>query len=335
MSHRQNFFYQYTRASGIWVVAILIWVSLPCQVFSQGALSGERYRILISSDIGGSDEDDDQSLVHYLMYADLFDLEGLVSSPPHAGRAKDFKEVIDIYKKDYPKLKKYSKKYPSPSRLNSLVKQGATDPAPEQGFSQSTEGSEWIIKRARKKDPRPLYILVWGAITDVAQALHDAPDIKDKIRVHFIASWNEKIGDPSAFQYIDKNHPDLWMIRDNSTFRGWYVGGKQNDDLGNETFIERHIRHHGALGDYFYPLKKKSIKMGDSPTVARLLKGNPGNPEEESWGGQFMKVKGRPNWWTDIEDPAKAEGKYPGAKTVNKWREEYLRDWQSRMEKLK
>lgn len=293
----------------------------------------EKHRILISSDIGGSDEDDDQSMVHLLMYADLFDIEGLVSSPPHAGRAKDFIEVIDIYEKDFPKLKEASPSYPSGAFLKSIVKQGAIDPAPAQGFSQPTEGSEWIITCAKKKDPRPLHVLVWGSITDVAQALHDAPEIKDKIRVHFIASWNE-VQDPASFQYIDTHHPDVWMIRDNSTFRGWYSGGNQLADLGNETFIENHIRGHGALGDYFYPLKKKSIKMGDTPTVARLVWGDPEDPTKDSWGGSFVRVSGRPNWWTDDPNPALAEGKYPGAKTVNKWREAFLRDWQRRMQRL-
>ena len=32
------------------------------------------------------------------------------------------------------------------------------------------------------------------------------------------------------------------------------------------------------------------------------------------------------NWWTDDPDPAVAEGMHHGAKTVNKWRREYLGD---------
>ena len=44
-----------------------------------GALAGHRHRILVSTDIGGTDPDDFQSMVHLLVYADLFDLEGLIS----------------------------------------------------------------------------------------------------------------------------------------------------------------------------------------------------------------------------------------------------------------
>jgi hypothetical protein len=38
-------------------------------------------RVLVSTDAGGTDYDDFQSLVHLFVYADRFDLEGLVSSP--------------------------------------------------------------------------------------------------------------------------------------------------------------------------------------------------------------------------------------------------------------
>ena len=43
----------------------------------------EKPRILISTDIGGTDPDDNQSLAHLLMYSDRFQIEGLVSSPSY------------------------------------------------------------------------------------------------------------------------------------------------------------------------------------------------------------------------------------------------------------
>ena len=36
----------------------------------RGALAGHRYRVLVSTDIGGTDPDDFQSMVHLLVYAD-------------------------------------------------------------------------------------------------------------------------------------------------------------------------------------------------------------------------------------------------------------------------
>ena len=40
-----------------------------------------------------------------------------------------------------------------------------------------------------------------------------------------------------------------------------------------------------------------------------------------------------PNWWTDDPDPAVAEGENQGARTVSRWREEYLRDFAERMKR--
>ncbi len=47
-----------------------------------GALAGQQPRVIVSTDIGGSDPDDFQSMVHLLLYANVLDIEGLVSSPP-------------------------------------------------------------------------------------------------------------------------------------------------------------------------------------------------------------------------------------------------------------
>lgn len=41
----------------------------------------QKPRILISTDIGGTDPDDNQSMAHLLMYSDNFQIEGLISSP--------------------------------------------------------------------------------------------------------------------------------------------------------------------------------------------------------------------------------------------------------------
>ena len=39
-----------------------------------------------------------------------------------------------------------------------------------------------------------------------------------------------------------------------------------------------------------------------------------------------------PHWWIDDPDPAVAEGVHPGAKSVNQWREDFLRDFAERMD---
>ena len=67
-----------------------------------------------------------------------------------------------------------------------------------------------------------------------------------------------------------------------------------------------------------------------------LLRGDAENPETPSWGGAFVRPDpARPTYWTCNPDPALQERTFPGARTVNRWREAYLRDWQTRMAWLK
>ena len=93
---------------GLCSVVIIMAATMATEAESQtrlqgGALAGDRPRVIVSTDIGGSDPDDFQSMVHLLVYADVLDIEGLVSSPPKAGRAKHILEVIDAYEKDFDK----------------------------------------------------------------------------------------------------------------------------------------------------------------------------------------------------------------------------------------
>ena len=108
------------------------------------------------------------------------------------------------------------------------------------------------------------------------------------------------------------------------------MGGYQEGDYGNLSFVETHIKGHGALGDLFYT-QKKDIKMGDTPSVLYLLHGNPDDPEGESWGGTYVRTDHGPHYWTDNPIDSLIENKRPGAKTVNKFRKDYLDDWASRM----
>lgn len=253
------------------------------------ALSGMRPRVIVSTDVGGTDPDDFQSLVHLLVYADLFDLEGLVSSPYGPGRREHILQVVDCYARDYANLRRHSERYPDSEALRAVAKQGAVDSPGPAGVGKATEGSEWIVRCARRADPRPLWVLVWGGIEDLAQALHDAPDILPKLRVYFIGGPN-KMWSVDAYNYIETRHRELWIIEANSTYRGWFVGNNQEGEFSNAGFVKAHVAGRGCLGDFFASLLRGSLKMGDSPSVGYLLRGVPGDPSQPSWGGRFVRV---------------------------------------------
>ena len=257
-----------------------------------GALDGERPRVLVSTDIGGTDPDDFQSMVHLLLYADVLDIEGLISSPYGPGRKEHILEVIKAYESDYANLKSHSDTYPHPERLRAITKQGEIRRAPYAGIRRPTEGSDWMIHCAQRDDPRPLHVLVWGGIEDLAQALHDAPNVLSKLRVYWIGGPNKKWS-PDAYQYLVEAHPSLWFIESNSTYRGWFLGGKQSGQWGNKAFADHRIAGKGALGKLFIS-KKAEIKMGDTPSLGWLLKGTPQDPTQPSWGGRYVGTAQRP-----------------------------------------
>ncbi|MBW3628646.1 MAG: DUF1593 domain-containing protein [Gemmatimonadetes bacterium] len=392
-----------------------------------------RDRVVVSTDIGGTDPDDFQSMVHLLVYADSLDLEGLISSPYGPGRKQHILEVIGHYERDYASLRTYSDEYPTPDGLRSISKQGAIEGPGYSGVGRTTEGSEWLVRCARRDDARPLYVLVWGGIEDLAQALHDAPDILPKLRVYFIGGPNKKWS-ADAYQYIATHHQRLSIIESNATYRGWFVGGEQRGEWGNSAFVAAHVAGKGALGRFFAIQLGETVKMGDTPSVGWLLSGRPEDPWQPGWGGRFVRAWDRsqstfrrltagadrieqfgvlelilafgtgapaapratleienqvlpgyidgegavrfrfspkdaalyrytirsnvaaldgslgeitavrpppeaaarpserwPNWWTDDPSPEMAEGPHLGARTVSRWREDFLRDFAARM----
>jgi len=398
----------------------------------QDVAAGQRPRVIVTTDIGGTDPDDFQSLVHFLLYADMFDVERLDSSPYGPGRREHILQVIQYYERDYANLKTHASGYPTPAALRAITWQGAIESAGPAGFDRPTEGSRHIIAAARRADTRPLYVLVWGGIDDLAQALHDAPDILPKLRVYFIGGPN-KMWSVNAYNYIEEHHPGLWIIEANTTYRGWFTGGNQSGEWDNTAFVTARLAGRGALGDFFATQLKGTVKMGDSPSVGYLL-GTPDDPSQPGWGGRFVRVWDRrktifdrlttaadtaeafgvvefslpipagmtarnsarmvfdgripapatndgrrlrfrfsprdakvwayviesdvpaldgqsgqftaappppdrfsrpsarhPHWWTDDQDPAAAEGVHPGAKSVSRWREAFLRDFAVRI----
>lgn len=248
-----------------------------------------QHRVIISTDIGGTDDDDFQSMIHYLMYSDQFRTEGLISSAFGDGRVADIHHVIDLYEKDYPKLKVRSASFPLPEELRSITKQGAIERAPFQGFSESSEGSKWIVECAKRPADDPLWVLVWGGLEDVAQALHDAPEIQDTIRVYWIGGPNKKWS-ANAYHYIISNFPNLRMIEANATYRGLFVDDHSDEPTNIKNFYQHHIKGRGAVGKDFINYYKGEIKMGDTPSVAYLMHGDPEHPAGESWGGSFVPL---------------------------------------------
>lgn len=272
------------------MTGLILLAALAVQVHAADPGTRERQRVLVSTDIGGTDPDDNQSMAHLLMYTDRFDLEGLVSSPSYGeGNKEEILRMIDLYEKDLPVLGKHIGGLMSPDSLRAITKQGRKGAAPYCGYTTPTEGSEWIIECARRQSDRPLWISVWGGLEDVAQALHDAPDIAGKIKVHWIGGPNKKWS-TNSYAYIVENFPDLYMIEDNASYRG-FIAEKKNPDRYNAGFYEAYLAGAGNLGRDFIRYYDGLPKMGDTPALLYVMDGDPDDPTGESWGGSFEPTR--------------------------------------------
>jgi len=251
-------------------------------------------RILISTDIGGTDPDDNQSLIHLLMYTERFDIEGLVSSPSYGdGSKQEILRTIDLYEKDLPGLQHHIQGQATPEYLRSITKQGRQGRAPFKGHATATEGSDWIIACAQKKSDRPLWILVWGGLEDVAQALHDNPGIQNKIKVFWIGGPNKKWS-ANSYAYIAQNFPKLWFIESNASYYGFFSDNVP-DSVSNKNYYKNYIKEAGYLGkDYKDNRYKGNLKMGDTPSLLYMMDGDPNDPARENWGGSYIPFKQSP-----------------------------------------
>src|SRR5688500_11403800 len=253
-----------------------------------------KLRILISTDIGGTDPDDNQSMAHLLMYSDKFVIEGLVSSPSYGnGSKEEILRMISLYEKDLPKLTKHHKGLATPDYLRSVTKQGRQGNAPYTGYTTATEGSNWIINCAKKKSTQPLWVLGCGGLEDLAQALHDAPEIQNNIRVYWIVGSNNKWS-ANNYVYIAKNFPALWFIEVNSSYYGFFSNNNILDSIKSSNYYDRYIKSAGYLGKDFKNYYSGEVKMGDTPSLLYMMDGNPNNPMRESWGGSFEKLNRSP-----------------------------------------
>ncbi len=307
----------------------------------------QKPRVIVMTDIsslkgGILEPDDTQSMIRLLLYANEFDIEGLIATAyGEYGIHPDYIEtLIRGYGQVHPKLVCHDPAYPRHEELLSLIKSGSPRCGmTELGEGKDTEASEWIIRMADRKDGRPLWILLWGGALDLAQAVwkvksartnKEAMDFLGKLRIYSIGDQYDESG-----RWLKETCPELFYITNYRAFRGIYRGGCE--ELVSPAWVERNIYGHGELAE-LYPMYcggdpwgcVRGIKEGDTPSFLYLIPNgmhDPEKPWEESWGGQFYPVTKKDNCrhFEDANDPPKA------AQSVWKWREAFQGDFARRL----
>jgi hypothetical protein len=286
---------------------------LPSIIFGQAGVP----RVVICTDIGG-DPDDRQSLVRFLLYSNVLEIEGLIGAGyqanPLRGDTSIINEIISAYASVRNNLLVHEPGFPTANYLYSVVAEGQRfDGFPGMdgvGNGFSTQGSDLIIDVLAEDDDRPVWFLAWGGISTLAQALWEINDsgtltlaqkmeMMNKVRVYDIA------GQDNAGAWIASTFDFIPYIRNQKIFRAMSVhstGKWPESDLLDPPYNSEQFFHnwfsthiiigHGVFGA-MYP-EAAWIYEGDSPSFMFLLPNGLNDPEawwQGSWGGRFTRGK--------------------------------------------
>lgn len=147
---------------------------LSVMLLSAGCNSREEPlpRVFVFTDINISrgDPDDRQSLVHLLWYANELDIVSVVPDRWNAGGPEACRLAIEAYAEDYHRYGFEEKGYPAVQTVRDWIASDEQD-AIGRLHQAATEGND------------PLYVLVWGNMLTLRNALREHPEIADHIRV--------------------------------------------------------------------------------------------------------------------------------------------------------
>lgn len=320
-----------------------------------------RIRLIVLTDIssltaGVAEPDDGQSLIRLMLYANDFDIEGLIASSNlvHGQKVRPdlIRQVVDAYEKARPNLILHDPRYPPAEVLRSGIKAGQPIAGPKipvtesVGEGKDTEASNWLIRVVDRPDPRPVWVVVWGGSADLAQALGRVRrDRSPEEQSRFVSTLRvHSIGDQdSTGPWIREQFPGLFTITQRRAYRGMYRGG--DTPLASSGWVREHIHGHGPLGDLYPDYNGgdiwsstlgavRGIKEGDTPSFLALIPnglGDLGRPRLGSWGGRF---DGEGKRLTDVPDTDLDTSRDPDPRmsSVYRWRPAFQADFQARLD---
>ena len=322
----------------------------------------EKQRIIVLTDIGG-DLDDEQSFTRFLMYADQFDIEGLVATsirifPKDERRPIDGEpqpqylvKWINAYSEVRENRCKHSEGCPEPADLLGMIRKGTktyrdgpfnirTGIAEESskhlpleeilGAGKDTEASLHIIDVVDRDDPRPVWISIWGGSVELAQALwkvrndRSKKELKQFISKIRVYAWGHQ---DATGLWILENFPDLFYIVS--------TGGilySADPKIHDEEWLNKNVRFdHGPLGA-LCPVRKGMLGGADSETYLGLIPNGLSvmeHPDWGGWGGRLQLAPGSKSHWIDLESNLNPETL---GFTISRWAPEFQNDYQARMD---
>lgn len=323
-------------------------------------------RLFVLTDIG-NEPDDQMSLVRLLVYANEIDIEGIGATTSVWQRTKISPElaidIIQAYGQVLPRLRENASGWPEARQLQERVYRGnAGYGLAAVNRQQPSEAALALLAAARRPDPRPLWVSLWGGANTLAEALGYARDqlppaqvdaLVARLRVYSISDQDD------AGPWIRAQFPALFYIVTPSTQDGadyaratwtgisgdaFYRNGNGADatTVSNE-WLERNIRAKGPLGRHY--LRYLFIMEGDTPSYLGLVPNGlqaGDHPGWGGWGGRYLLRQPvgetRPIWtqggdsFSRVTSADTINGVTSDQATIWRWRNDFQRDFAARMD---
>ena len=303
-------------------------------------------RLVVCTDIAPADvePDDMESMVRLMAYADLFEIEALITTvgwncdPYPVEWAAYLTRVIEAYRKDVPNLMKRSGQrafltpeeengyqqigyWPSADYLKSRAVMGSQRGGIKViGADNDSPGSDLLIRLADENDPRPIYVAAWGGANTLAQAIWRVKQTRNseeqkrfvnKFRIYTITDqdmqYNMRMDRAySSHQWLrGEFQDDLQFVWDEGTWQ-------EQCELGKQHWAEHagKIQGKGALGKV-YPDYKWGVE-GDTPSFLYVMPhglNDPDDPRQAGWAGYHecgLCPDSLTIAWTSWEDPVRS-----------------------------
>lgn len=316
--------------------------------------SSPKPRVIVTSD---GEIDDECSMVRFLLYANEWDIEGIVTSSSqyhwqgHKWAGDDWIDpYLAAYEEVQPNLLKHDHRYPTVEYLRARTFLGNVKAEGE--MEEVTPGSQHIVKvLLDESDDRPIWLQAWGGPNTIARALktieEEHPErmaeVAQKIRFFFI--WEQ---DETYQKYI-RPHWEKHEIPTIICDQFWAIAYEWNKVLPEDkrTYFKTEwmtsniLQDHGPLcalykahvpgsqglsGDNSFEAGDFRSE-GDSPAFLHVIPTglrSTESPGYGGWGGRYKNVRG--NIWLDpVPD---SDFRYPEGRwyTDSAWGRKYMRE---------
>ncbi|MBP7052854.1 MAG: DUF1593 domain-containing protein [Phycisphaerae bacterium] len=330
---------------GHWAAAIVRAASASVADSSPDA-STARMRLLVETDAGG-DPDDEQSLVRFLLYANEWDIEGIIANRPATRRPENknpedtglgiVRRLLDAYGRCRPNLVQHDPRYPEKQSLWRCTVPGCND---------TDEAVNLILAAVDRDDPRPLWYSDWG--TDSGAAVNNLRRALDRVLrergPEGYARFKSKLRLSSYNKFAEHTTTvappfPIWVNTFEPPLEGkrWYHRfSALTFHAGGFDLVRDVLTDHGPLGALYPTNTTHSGKEGDTMTFLYLVPTGMNDPNEPSWGswagryGPNESFPGARYYWANQIDAW--DGASSRDNTLARWAADLQNDFRVRLD---